>query len=473
MGCVRYFDKGQNKWDIPSQTGASTIPSVDWQSSKLKFNGTLELERYGPDTEGWLTGGANYYDDNPSFGVSHVAWGLDGSGKTVAQTGLWLEFGFDRYGFLASPSRYRTKDLKTKVALETGMYELKAYTLGYVQSVVTVYTGKGQQTDTRIDLTIGVNITVNIEFRKEGMFTQVPYNSSVRIQVWNQNNELSAVWCSSVYDRSSFYDGVIRNGIIAYGGYGTGPEARTGEARNWVMKGVNQLQVQLVGNYVYSGNDPELPSDYRWKWCGIDQGSYRIEVDLVNMYHSDRSFPTPPGLLLGDNYHIIDGIEGPYNGRLRFNHLGPWEQKTSATVLHTRLGQEASVVLGLDQRGLVSGNIAGFTWSDELRPISWVSITASGAVGRFTSYSWDGYYDMYLSTGPYEFTISEWSPTNAGHNITSASLTVSTGQTVTGFSFYLERSKIPIPEFPVAVISLVSAVSVSLCILRRSWRSFR
>jgi hypothetical protein len=390
---------------------------------------------------------------------------------------------FARFGFLVSPGTYRTRDLKTAVALETGSYDLKAYTLGYVQKKsITVYVQKGQQADTKVNLVIGVNITANVKFKKEGIFTHVPYNSSVRMRVFNDKDELSATWYSNLYDRFKFYNGVIHKGSTAYGGYGEGINAITGstdptspeylEARNWVRDSTTDLQVLLVGNYQFTENDLycECPSDYRWSnFYGIDgwpnyQGDWRIEVDVVNWYYSDKSFPAPPGLLLGEGYHIIDGVEGPYNGSWKFNHLGPWEQKTVINVPNAHLGAEASVVFEMDLRGLVSGNIAGFSWSDELRPTSWASITASGAAGDFTAYSWDGYYDMYLPTGTYELTVTE----SPGHETLSAPITVSTGQLVTGFSFYMQRTNVPIPEFPVAFIGLVTAIGASMYILRRT-----
>ena len=63
---------------------------------------------------------------------------------------------------------------------------------------------------------------------------------------------------------------------------------------------------------------------------------------------------------------------------------------------------------------------------------------------------------MYLPAGLYEFSVYEWSPYNEGHKVKSTTMTVSSGQTVTGYSFYLERSKTPIPEFG-AVIALVAS----------------
>ena len=134
-------------------------------------------------------------------------------------------------------------------------------------------------------------------------------------------------------------------------------------------------------------------------------------------------------------------------------------------VPNAHLGAEASVIFELDLRGLISGQVAGFTWSDELRPVSWASITASGAGGTFESYTWDGYYDMYLPAGSYDFTVAV-----DGMVAQSQAITVSTGALVTGFSFYLERSNIPIPEFPLAIIGLISALGASLYVLRRTKR---
>jgi len=483
MGYVRYWD---GAWSSPTQwLNRKVIPNDEWSAdySKLKFNGTWALEAYGPDLEGWLSG-YYYYD-----WATAKDYGEDGQeGKFDAQTGIFLEFGWDWYGFLVNPWRYRTDppDLKTVVALETDTYELKAYTLGYVQKkAITVYAQKGQQADTKINLVQGVNITVNIKFKKEGIFTHVPYNTSFRIRVFNENDELVATWLSSLFDWSGYYYGVIHDGAKAYGGYGIGPDAVTTDpypADIYVRDSTTELQVLLAGNFFYWEIDQEAQTgginnadtNRVHRGYGIDgwpnyQGNWRIEVDAVNTYYSDKWFPAPPGLLLGESYHIINGVEGPYGGIFKYNHLGPWEQRMVITVPNAHLGAEASVVFELDLRGLVSGQVAGFTWSDELRPVSWASITASGAAGTFTHYSWDGYYDMYLPAGSYELTVEAWEA-GAGYDSLTSPITVSTGQLVTGFSFYLERSNIPIPEFPVAIIGLASALAASLYILRRTRR---
>jgi len=483
MGYIRYYDRTTNAWaPVTQRLGSTTIPDMNWgpDRTKLKYNGSWTLERYGPDAEGFLKG--DYWTSvalSVGTGNSFVA-GLDGTlGKTDAQTGIWLEFGWDSYGFLANPNSYRTKDLKTRVALDIGTYELKAYTLGYVQpKPITVYVARGVQTDTKINIAIGVNITVSVIFKKEGIFTALPYDSSVRIRIFDDTGNLVAAWDSSLYDRLSFYNGIINKGGVAYGGYGTGPNAvpPSFEARNWVLQGTTKLEVLLAGNYYYNEiNQPSgfVPREDRMGLLyGIDgwpnyKGNLHAEVDVVNLHYSGKSFPAPPGLLLGESYHMINGVEGSYNGIWKRNHLGPWDQKMVVTVSKVQLGAEASVVFELDQRGLVSGQIAAFASSDELRPVSWATITASSANETFTAYSWDGYYDMYLPAGLYKFAVYEWSPYNEGHQTKSTTMTVSTGQTLNGYSFYLERSKIPVPEF-LPIITLVAALGTSMYVLRRT-----
>ncbi len=329
MNYIKYFSntQAQPRWSTPGQkAGVTTIPFAgtpytDAGKSKLKYNGSWEVDSWGPDAEGWLPG--YYYDTDWykylytgstfSTGIAHHAWGFDGTAtKTDAQTGIWLEFGYDKYGFLANPGRYRNADRSTKLALETGTYTLKGYTLGYVQKKdITVYAQKGQQSDTKLNLAQGVNITVNIKFKKEGIFSELPYNSSFRIRVFDDNGALVATWFTTSYDKSGFYTGVIQDGIKAYGGYGTGKKPyssslpNAGADKNWVEDHTNELQVLFAGNYLFQEIDQyaTVPKDNRWStFYGIDgwpnyQGNYHVEVDAVNLYQSTQSFPAPQGLL--------------------------------------------------------------------------------------------------------------------------------------------------------------------------------
>ena len=70
---------------------------------------------------------------------------------------------------------------------------------------------------------------------------------------------------------------------------------------------------------------------------------------------------------------------------------------------------------------------------------------------------------VYLPAGTYELSVME----SPGHETLTAPITVSTGQLITGFSFYMQRTNVPIPEFG-SVIAPIAALGASLCILRRN-----
>jgi len=170
-----------------------------------------------------------------------------------------------------------------------------------------------------------------------------------------------------------------------------------------------------------------------------------IEVDVINLYYSDKWYPPPPGLLLGE-----DGPDTLYP----WNHIGPWEQRTKIEVPNAHLSGEASVVMELDLRGYLSGIALGYTWCDEYRPISWASVVALGAEGKEVEkvYTFDAIYEMYLPKGEYTLRVEPW-PGEAGWSFASMPVTVSDGQTMdigAGPHFLLSQSGVPIPEFPIA-----------------------
>ena len=124
-------------------------------------------------------------------------------------------------------------------------------------------------------------------------------------------------------------------------------------------------------------------------------------------------------------------------------------------------------------RGFISGNMYGFTWSDELRTVSWANVVFTSAAGNLTfdaGYSWDAFYGVYLDAGQYQATVIVWSPAGQGYTIVKVPVSISTGQSTTGVTFQLERSNIPIPEFSGLAIVAFSALAASLYLLRRKRR---
>jgi len=117
--------------------------------------------------------------------------------------------------------------------------------------------------------------------------------------------------------------------------------------------------------------------------------------------------------------------------------------------------------------GRVSGFVYGYNMWNELIPLDWVPITASGGEYSFTTYSYaGGGYEMFLPTGTFNLTASE-----PGYKPYSMSVTVSNGASLNGFNFYLERSNVPIPEFPAQSLALILVAALAGALIAK--RSIR
>ena len=61
---------------------------------------------------------------------------------------------------------------------------------------------------------------------------------------------------------------------------------------------------------------------------------------------------------------------------------------------------ETSAIWEVDLNGYVSGTALAFTWSNELKAISWYTVNVKGAGNAtFNSYTNDGIYEFYLLPG--------------------------------------------------------------------------
>jgi hypothetical protein len=79
-----------------------------------------------------------------------------------------------------------------------GEYNLAAYTYGYIQDKdFQAYAMNGQLADMKINLIIGVNVSLQILFKKESIITGTPYNMSGRVRLFNDQGQLVATWMSS------------------------------------------------------------------------------------------------------------------------------------------------------------------------------------------------------------------------------------------------------------------------------------
>ena len=117
--------------------------------------------------------------------------------------------------------------------------------------------------------------------------------------------------------------------------------------------------------------------------------------------------------------------------------------------------------------GYIQGYVFGYNMWDELVPLGWAEISASNDLYSFqySSYT-DGSYGFYLPVGTFNVTVDE--PGFAGQ---SRSLTVSDGSATTGFNFFLERSNVPVPEFPTEFFAVLMVVAIAgTLIAKRSIR---
>jgi hypothetical protein len=406
MGEVRYYNDDFKTWDKPAQdTNYNTLPHAGWDDgdSKLKFNGSVFLERFGPDeTIGAWTPHEN--DDTATYWWSTFRWGL---------------------GFLRSDWAYRDADLKTTVALETGVYHFNAMALGYVfkdADKYTLYATKGGQADTKLNLMIGIHFRVDLLFKKEGIITEIPYDMGV--------------W---VY----FLD---ENGNYVAGAYPYSPRGAT--TASYVTWG-DRLNVDtwygIDGYPNYVGDWTVVVQTWRHP-TGPTQGSWFGAV-----WDEYDWFP-PPAVLVG------------YYGDTR---PGPFELRTEIVVPNVHLYGEASIVFELDELPLLTGQLAGFSWSDELRTISWATVTVSGAAGEFSVSSFDGKYELFVPRGDYDLTIEYFSG-DQGFTSQTVPITAPDGGTLSYNFLNMERSNIPVPEFPVTALVAFAAIASSLFLVRKA-----
>jgi len=504
-------------------------------------------------------------------------------------------------GFLTYPTSYYRRgasaNFAARNALETGTYLFYGFTYGYLQhKQYSVYVMKGGYGDIKLNLLQGVNITINIPFKKEGIYAPTEFNMSMRVRVFDDQGNLVATQQTKNPDVVTFdkanalgiarWDGVTgkyarwdgfawtyyvdpyvqvpnvpnspagvlsvssgpdnADGFIWYGNYyGTGDSWQAfdsdvlnthggntvtdfadynfnyGTYTTWIPAGTKQVRVFTAGVYDYLGDplnqyyagvlpgrtlDGKQPSIH----YGIPgssstipegipvsySGKYYVEVDTWNEYPTP-SFAgdfTPPfsgvadarnwyppveGLLQGDSFHTIPGaspdVFGFTGNSLAANGLGPYAQRMVWEVPNGHLGSEVSVVYELDKRGFISGNIYGFTWSDELRTVSWATVVALAADGtEFKTWSWDSFFGTYLDAAPggttYTLSVIVWTPDGQAYTVVSTPYTVSYGQSTQGIVFQLESSNIPIPEFSGLAIVFASALAASLYLLRRKRR---
>jgi hypothetical protein len=523
----------------------------------LGSGGLAILATQGP--EGSIPGAGDYYvefegkgwDVLPNDGAAGAFFGLETSRNTriggrMASTGSgahhtpWSSSNSPNYmyvGFTTGSAKNAWRlSFYTPSAFDSGQYCFQGWTYGYIQDKdFCAYANKGQVLDIKINLIVGVNVTVDVLFKKEHLISGTPYDMSARVRVFDDNGHLVATWMSS--------EGVYVTGsghaTAAYHVSSTVDYYNFDGGYNFLPAGTNLLHVQMAGLPLDSFNtigigygDPVFtpgsgdfevdnwPADY-WSAPNAyfpNQGilgspdytgtGWTVEVDFVNWYYGFPGsiytygndmplemwhtwYPVVPGLLMGESYHIIPGTQAQsgisytednalgltsgsglfsFSHSMAANHLGPYSQRGVWQLGTAHLSGEVSGEWEVDLNGYATGTALAFTWSNELRTLSWYTVTVTGAEGMvgspFMAYTNDGIYEFYLLPGTYSMTLAGpgYVPTPMG---TIAVTEGQTGVPGSGNNVGLPPSNIPVPEFSGMAIVVFSALAASLYLLRR------
>jgi hypothetical protein len=198
-------------------------------------------------------------------------------------------------------------------------YDLRGYTYGYVQDApYSLYADSSQVADMRINLVIGVNVTVDILFKKEHIITPTDGNMSARVRLFDDSGNLVAEWMSSegTYVTSNGFaraaDGTTQYPFGNLGdptytataggfGYYTGvggniPFPNPLNAYNYLPGGTTELKVLMAGlPMVPAGGQNDGVAEYQAKetyfWDPVYGGA--CEFDLLCIANPGPTWNAP------------------------------------------------------------------------------------------------------------------------------------------------------------------------------------
>jgi hypothetical protein len=454
---IYFWNAKQHAWQIPTQNSQFfTLPWPGWLtsygpgSSYLITNGSLPVDRFGPDIP-----------SVPSTDSANTRTTFD-----------FLQENF-HIGFLFNFTSYRLPSFRSNLAIYPGTYALNSWTYGYVQpnvvtlgdlgNVIVAVPWLGQVADMNVKLIIGVNLTLAVLFKSEKIIEGTPYNMSVRLRIYDDEDRLVAATTLFTSDA----------GILLRSS-GVGFFANGQKIRNQALPtGTTLLTYKdLAGLFSYV--DPSssatgvrtatiFSADHGiWgsgSFPGSYAGSWTVMVDFVNWSRPTSVYPPAPALLQGESPYFFP-----------FNHLGPYAQRAFALVLNAPLSGEASAEFEVDRRGYIQGTVLGMSWDDATRTMSWVTVKVVDSSGyQYYWYTFDGWFDGYLDPGTYQTTVTEWKH-NEGHQQLAFTLNVNQGEQNGALNFILAETQIPIPELATVPLTLAGALAAVLLLSGRKLR---
>jgi len=309
------------------------------------------------------------------------------------------------------------------LSFETGVYDLKALTYGYIQKrPIQIYATKGGgASDIQIRLTQGAELMLTIIFKHENMIEALPFDAHLRIRVTDDSNRVvgeyltSDWWWQPQYEVGPTHsDNRLRYtwnlihlpSVTNIGNVRADPPiGHRGFLRlNYVPQGTMMVHVLISG----------LPDMYNWVSgapcdlctvtgmfaydsggspapCGIDaypsyRGGYRIQVHLVPVFdyypgHKYNPLEVQRPIVPPASWPVAPvnpvGFEGMLTGELTYtaemkpiylNHMGPYELRYDVVIPNMRLGGESSAVFELDRRG-ASAEMIGYASQEGWRAV--------------------------------------------------------------------------------------------------------
>lgn len=420
---VYFWNSSAKSWSLPrTNSQFSTVPWQGWRSkfgagsSYLETNGSVSLERFGPALPSPVSG-------SPSRDMA---------------TNLFTE-NLLRVGFLYSFRSYRSADFRSSVAIYPGVYSLTAWTYGYVQdgvhdlgdlgNVAVALPRIGSQADSNIQLTAGTSFDLAIRFRTEGVFRGIPCNASIRIRVYDDSDRIVAAASTSLdpgvaFGEAGFY--ADQNKIHNAGGLVSIPAGtKIVEYRN--LAGLYKYTELLTSAEILRRALLFAPDYGVWGSTGAAgyQGKWTVKVEIVNWYSESIFYPPASALLHGESAFLH-----PYN------HLGPYESRTTVVVPNAPVGGHSSIVVALDLRAYIRGEVYSLNWFDEVRTSSWALVELRKGTETYRSYSLDGFYDAYIPQGTYNVKATYWTLTG-GDLTANSTIHVSDGAIAQGHDFFL------------------------------------
>jgi hypothetical protein len=238
-------------------------------------------------------------------------------------------------------------------AMPAGLYDLRGYTYGYVQDKsFQAYGMPGQVADMKINLVIGVNVTVDILFKKEHIITPTSANMSARVRLFDDSGNLVAEWMSSegtYVTGSGFARAADGTSQYPFSQTPAIPVPKSLNTYNFVPGGVTLLHVLLAGlPAVPPGGQNDGPQDR-----GLPKGTYFADPDIGELPGCEFGIdcfanPGPNWNNLGffANYGIVGASDYQGGWTAEVDFVNWYVNNTADTVWDGAFGYNTNTMFG-------------------------------------------------------------------------------------------------------------------------------